>query len=53
MTATDPEADEEKKQIRVTESQRDYIHAMQSPGETYADAVARLIETHEDARQND
>ena len=39
--------DGEKKQIRVTEAQRDYLHDMTGPGETYADAVAELVESYE------
>lgn len=38
-----------KKQIRVTEAQRDRLHDMQKPGETYADAVERLFEVYDEA----
>lgn len=41
----------EKKQIRVTEEQRDRLHDMTGPGETYADAVAELFETYDDDTQ--
>lgn len=33
-----------KKQIRVTEAQRDRLHEMKGPGEDYADAVAQLFD---------
>jgi predicted CopG family antitoxin len=33
-----------KKRIRVTEAQRDTLHAMKRPGEDYSDVVSRLID---------
>lgn len=40
-----------KKQIRVTEEQREQLHGMKRVGEDYADVVGRLLEQHDETIQ--
>jgi predicted CopG family antitoxin len=35
----------DKPQIRVTEDQRDHLHSLKRPGESYADVLDRVLDT--------
>ncbi len=50
MTETDDGS--ETTQIRVSKAQRDELHDMKAPGESYKDVVARLLDSGENGQHN-
>lgn len=49
---TDSEDGSETTQIRVSKDQRDELHNMKRPGDSYKDVVARLLESDENGQQS-
>jgi len=49
----DVEDPDGKTQIRVSKLQRAQIHSLKNPGETYEEAVSRLLDVWENRQQDD